>query len=242
MTGAVLSLHRYPVKSMRGERVEQLEVDDRGAAGDRSYSVLDFHKGSWRRFTARQAPRLLAWQATYGPVYPDLTDPPLPLLRAPDGSEHSWGDPELADVLEADLGRPVRLHRDAAGQQDLERSILVTLERTRAGLQSELGAVELDLQRFRPNLHIALDGACAFAETGWEGMRLRVGEALLELLHPCVRCVIPTRDPNGGPERRPELLRHLARAHDTSFGINARAAHPSRAWVRVGDPVELLTS
>lgn len=238
MKGALLSLHRYPVKSMRGEPVVELEFDGRGAAGDRSYSLLDLHKGSWRRLTARQAPQMLAWQASYPEAAPDIADPPPPLLRAPDGSEYGWGDPALPAQLESHLGRPVRLHRDPAGQQDLGRSLLVTLESTRAGLELELGG-ELELLRFRPNLHVELAGAPAFAETRWEDLRLRVGEAELDLLHPCVRCVIPTRDPAGSTGRWPELLRHLARSHETLFGINARAG--VAAGVRVGDPVELLS-
>ena len=91
----------------------------------------------------------------------------------------------------------------------------------------------IDLRRFRTNLHVRLD-ADAFAEERWEGRRVRVGEAELELLHPCERCAIPTRDPDTA-EKWPELLRRLAREHDTLFGINARAVRP--ATVRVGDPV-----
>ncbi len=34
------------------------------------------------------------------------------------------------------------------------------------------------------------------ADHAWEGARMRVGDLELELLHPCVRCAIPTRDPD----------------------------------------------
>jgi uncharacterized protein YcbX len=61
----------------------------------------------------------------------------------------------------------------------------------------------------------------------------------LALLHPCERCVIPTRDPVS-TQKWPELLRHLFRTHAGLFGINARATGPGR--VAVGDPVELLTT
>jgi uncharacterized protein YcbX len=77
--------------------------------------------------------------------------------------------------------------------------------------------------------------APAFAEERWQGGRLQVGEVTLHLLHPCARCVIPTRDPDGDGSRWPALLRHLHRARAGLFGINARVLHPGR--VAVGDSV-----
>ncbi len=237
MTGRVLSLHRWPVKSMGGEPVEALRVDARGAGGDRTHAVHDVHRGASRVLTARQAPRLLAWHATYG-VEVDPADPPEPAVRAPDGSTYAWSDPALASALEADLdwqGRGLRLHRDVAGQQDLADSLLVTFEATRADAERRL-ARPLDLRRFRPNLHVDLPDASAWAEHGWEGRRLLVGDTELELLHPCERCVIPTRDPDT-QDRWAGLLRWLHAEHGTCFGINARATAP--ATIQVGDAVEL---
>jgi uncharacterized protein YcbX len=96
--------------------------------------------------------------------------------------------------------------------------------------------VPVDLRRFRPNVHLESD-APAWAEHGWEGRRLRLGGGVvLELLHPCVRCAIPNRDPDT-QERWPALLRHLARRHDTHFGINARVVVAGR--IAVGQRAEL---
>lgn len=239
MTGRVVSLHRWPVKSMGGEEVDALRIDARGAGGDRTHAVLDEHRGAPRRLTARQAPRLLAWHARYD-VPGDALDPavpPEPVLRAPGGTEFAWSDPALPAALEDDLGwagRGLRLHRDAAGQQDLGDSLLVTFEATRADAERALGA-PLDLRRFRTNIHVELD-ATAWAELGWEGRTLRVGEAELELLHPCERCVIPTRDPDTGA-RWAELLRWLHAEHGQCFGINARPIAP--AAILATDAVEL---
>jgi MOSC domain-containing protein len=234
-SGSVLSLHRWPVKSLGGEPVAALRIDSRGAGGDRAQALFDVFARERRRLTVRQLPRLLSWSAGY-PQAPGIElepdAPPLPVLTAPDGRRYAWDDPDLARALSDDLGREVTLERDLALMQDLPDSLLVTVEASRAGLETELGR-PIDLRRFRPNLHVRLD-APAFAEEGWEGRRVRVGEAELELLYPCERCVIPTRHPDTR-EKWPELLRHLARAHDTLFGINARALRP--ATVRVGDAV-----
>jgi uncharacterized protein YcbX len=235
--GTVLSLHRWPVKSLGGEEVDALRIDRRGAGGDRAQALLGIFGGRRQRLTVRQVPRMLGWQASY-PQAPgaelDPDAPPLPVLMAPDGRGFAWDDPALPGALRDDLGRPVDLCRDLALMPDLQDSLLVTVEASRAALEGELGH-PIDLRRFRPNLHLRLD-APAFAEEGWTGRRLRVGEAELELLHPCERCVIPTRDPDTHV-KWPELLRHLAREHATLFGINARALRP--ATVHVGDAVEL---
>ena len=218
--GRVLELWRWPVKSMGGEPVRSVRVDDRGAGGDRTHAVLHEHKGEWKPLTAREAPRLLAWHAAY-PFAPDAglrpEAPPYAHVTAPDGSTFAWDDPRLLCALEDDLGRPVKLRRDPAGIQDLERSLLMTVEATRAALEVEL-ATPLDLRRFRPNVHVELD-ADAWAEHGWEGGTLRFsGGVTLRLLHPCVRCAIPTRDPRhpgevaraAAPPRRPprDAVRH----------------------------------
>jgi uncharacterized protein YcbX len=238
VAGTVLSLHRWPVKSLAGEEVDALRVDRRGAGGDRAQALLAIFGGRRQGLTVRQAPRMLGWRAGY-PQAPgaelDPDAPPLPLVTAPDGREFAWDDPALPGALRDDLGRPVDLCRDLALMPDLQDSLLVTVEASRVALETELGQ-DVDLRRFRPNLHLRLD-APAFAEQDWEGRRLRVGGAELELLHPCERCVIPTRSP-ATYEKWPELLRHLAREHRTLFGINARALAP--ATVRVGDPVALL--
>ena len=226
--GTVTQLHRWPVKSMGGEPVDALAVDGRGAAGDRAHAVFDVHKGAPRRLTARQAPRLLAWKARYD------GNPSEPSLAAPDGAEWAWSEPGLPAALSADLGRQVTLHSDPALQQDLPDSLLVTVQSTLEAVSSELGA-ELDLRRFRTNIHVELDAA-AFAEEGWEGRTLRVGAAELELLHPCERCAIPTRDPDTQEKWAP-LLRHLFDRHTGRFGINARAR--GEAKIAIGEEVAL---
>ncbi len=192
------------------------------------------HRGAPRRLTARQAPRLLAWQASYAGADPDPADPPPAQLTAPDGERYAWADPALPAALAQDLGREVQLRRDASGQQDLGDSLLITTEATLRAVEAELGA-PLDLRRFRTNVHVALD-APAFAEEGWERRTLSIGETTLDLLHPCERCVIPTRDPDT-QERWADLLRHLTREHSMRFGINARPR--AAATLRVGDAVNI---
>lgn len=233
MTGRVVSLHRWPVKSFGGEQVASLAVDGRGAAGDRAHALFDEFRSAPRLLTIRQVPRMVLWGAAYGDAEVPLDDPPSPTVTAPDGAKFSWADPGLPAVLSEDLGRPVTLRRDPALMQDLPDSLLVTCGASHRALEEALGP--LDPRRWRTNVHLEADAA-AFAEGGWEGAVLEVGEARLQLLHPCERCVIPTRDPDTA-EKRPEILRHLNTDRETLFGINARPLGP--ATLRVGDAVRL---
>jgi uncharacterized protein YcbX len=218
---------------MGGERVDALDVDSRGAAGDRAHALYDTFKGHPRRLTVRQVPRMLLWHASYGGGPVTLEDPPLPRLTAPDGAAWAWDDPGLPAALAADLERPVTLRRRTRLMQDLGDSVLVTVEATHRAVESELGP--LDRLRWRTNLHVELDSP-PFSEEGWEGAELVVGEARFSLLHACERCVIPTRDPRDAG-RFPELLRWLARERGCLFGINARATGPGR--IAEGDPVTI---
>jgi uncharacterized protein YcbX len=92
-------------------------------------------------------------------------------------------------------------------------------------VEQELGRA-LDPRRWRTNILVELD-ADAFAEEAWEGRSLTIGAASFTLLHPCVRCVIPTRDPET-QEKAADLLRHLTRQHGGLFGMNARPLGPAR--------------
>jgi uncharacterized protein YcbX len=235
ISGRVTELHRWPVKSFAGEPVSSFLLDERGVAGDRTHALFDTFKDAPRRLTVRQVARMLAWRADYEgdeTITPDA--PPMARVTAPDGTVFTWDDVALPAALSDDLGRDVALRRDVSGQQDLARSVLLTTAATLATVSAELG-MALDLRRFRTNIHLELD-APAFSEEQWEGEQIQIGETTFDLLHPCVRCVIPTRDPDT-TEKTPVILRHLAREHGTLFGINARARGTGR--IAAGDPARL---
>jgi MOSC domain-containing protein len=240
--GAVAAVSRWPVKSMGGEPLPAARLGEHGLAGDRARFVVDLD--SQRVLTASQAPGLLRWSATY-PPHVDLqpaAPSPEPTLTGADGRRWAWSEPGLAEALGADLGRRVELRHSLNGEQDIADTILVTVEASLAALDQVLDDPSepdghLDLNRFRPNLHVDLD-APPHAELAWTGRRLAVGdEVLLEVVELCERCAIPTRAPGTG-ERWPELLRHIEAKHDGYFGFRAKVCRAGVA--EVGAPVRLL--
>ena len=228
-SGTVVSLHRWPVKSFRGEDHDTLDIDLRGVPGDRAHAVW---LRAGKRATARVVPGLLRWAARYeGAVNGDI---PRPTVTSPDGATYAWDDPHLPAALTHDLNREVDVVHDPAGMQDLPNSLLVTFEATRRELERELQE-PVDLRRFRTNVHVDADAA-PWAEAGWEGRTLTIGDAELELLHPCLRCSIVARDPETNA-KSPAVLKRLVREHGAIFGINARPRNA--ATIRLGDPVSL---
>ena len=211
---------------MGGESLEALDLDADGVVGDRAYAL--WQRGD-RRITARATPRLLAWHARY-------VNGGAPVLTAPDGAEWPWGADGLVEALDADLDRRIALSRDPQGHLDVEGTVLVTLEQSRARLVEELGA-PVDIRRFRTNLHLDLADAEPFAELGWEGRTLRVGDVELVVDHVCDRCAITTRDPDAPGQAWGALLRQINQRHDTFFGARAKVVRPGR--VALGDAVEL---
>ena len=63
--GSVVSLWRYPVKSMMGEELNATEVTERGLLGDRAYALVDGSDGKVATAkNPRKWPRLFDFRAT----------------------------------------------------------------------------------------------------------------------------------------------------------------------------------
>jgi uncharacterized protein YcbX len=220
VSGSVRALARWPVKSLGGEFLQAVDLDVGGLAGERRRTIVDL--GTGKTLSAAETPRLLRWTATEG------------LLRGPYGRTWESHDAATCRALSADLGRPVTIREHVAGQQYYPATVLITVEASLRALERELDR-PIDLRRFRPNLHLDFD-AEPFAEVAWSGRRLCIGAVEFELLHPCDRCVIASRDPDDG-DKWPELLGHLRRRHGLLFGIFAAPRGPAR--VATGDPVHV---
>ncbi|WP_067182993.1 MOSC domain-containing protein [Microtetraspora niveoalba] len=238
--GTVDGLFRWPVKSLRGESLTTALLDHRGLAGDRAYALIDerpAHAG--KRLTVRQSPPMLAWEAAYPATCDGSPEPPgPPILYSPGGVPWAWDDPGLPAELTESYGVPLSL-RAQDGQQDRGPTVLVTFEASLRGLEEELDA-KVELNRFRPNVHLATDMPAFAEETFTEGTVITVGDAVLEVTGahagPCIRCAVPSWDPYGR-ERWPELQKHLIGAHENKFGVIMRVTRPGTA--RLGDPAEV---
>src|SRR5256885_11782464 len=104
--GAVVSLWRYPVKSMMGEELNATEVTERGLLGDRAYALVDSADG--KASTAknpRKWPRLFDFRATcIEPARPGANVPPV-RIELPAGTTYHTDRCDLDQVLSKTLTR-----------------------------------------------------------------------------------------------------------------------------------------
>lgn len=211
----VAELWRYPVKSLAGERLDAVEVGEDGFPGDRVTRVEDA-RGD--QITARTKPALLALRASVN------GDPRAPLV---DG--RPWDSRAVAAAVAAAAGDDARLVPAPDGGRVFDESPLLV------ATDGAIAALGYDARRFRPN--VVLGGVEGMAERGWDGRRLRIGAAEIDLGHLCERCVLTTFDPDT-QEQDPDVLRRVNAELDGLFARNCWVAAPGR--IAVGDPVELV--
>lgn len=230
--GRVTELHRYPVKSLLGERLDLAEVDGRGLRGDRLFAVVDpdGRLGSGktsRRF--RRMDGLLALRAHYDGDVPVLTMPDGSLLRGDDDAVHA--------ALSAHVGRSVRLAAEGEVPHFDDGPVHLVTTASLDALGTARGA-PVDVRRMRPNLLVDTGDLTGFVEDGWIGRTLAVGGQLrLRAVMAMPRCVMTTMASADLP-RDAGLLGAVTEHHDGDLGVLLEVVRPGT--VRVGDPVEVL--
>jgi len=229
VVGRVVALWRYPVKSMAGEGIEDVDVSWHGFAGDRRWAFIregQAHNGfPW--LTIRERPELAHYRPrSADPARPDAS---ATSVRTPAGRELDVAAPALA----AELGHGARVIKQHRGIFDTMPLSLVTTQ-TLAGLGRLVGT-DLAPARFRPNLLVDAEGG-DFPEDAWVGRVLRIGGLRMRVDQRDRRCVVVTVDPVT-LRRDPALLRAIARQRDARLGVYGSTVAPGR--VAVGDKVEL---
>jgi uncharacterized protein YcbX len=110
-TGKVVSIWRYPVKSMLGEELNTSYVTERGLIGDRAYALIDKETGKVASAkNPRKWERLFDFRCMF--VDPPQAPENIPPVRItlPDGTQIFSGQNEDIDyTLSKALGRDVRL-------------------------------------------------------------------------------------------------------------------------------------
>ncbi len=114
VVGSIASLWRFPVKSMRGERLEQAELTEQGLLGDRAYALIDADTGKVvSAKSVRLFPELLGCKATF--VEAPRSGRELPPVRIvlPDGASVTSDSSDVDSVLSGCFKREVTLARVA---------------------------------------------------------------------------------------------------------------------------------
>ncbi|PWB33212.1 MOSC domain-containing protein [Pseudomonas sp. SDI] len=262
------ALYRYPVKSARGEALEQSTSGALGLTGDRRWMLVERDNG--RFLTQRAYPQMSQLSALYAADGGLLLSAPgfAQLHVAVPDAEHElrgvtiWRDtfrvPDAGDAAAAWLshfiGKDVRLvHVPESRTRFLPSGYGATEDRVafadgfpllligQASLDDLVQKVgrPLEMLRFRPNL--VVEGSAPFAEDGWK--RIRIGDLAFRVLKPCTRCILTTIDPQTGErseDREPltTLKTYRQKEGEVMFGQNLVA--DGEGVLEVGMPVTVL--
>jgi uncharacterized protein YcbX len=265
--GGVLSLWRYPVKSMMGEELNASELTDRGLLGDRSLALVDTET---RKVVSAKNPKKWAKMFDFRAAFtaPPEVGNPLPPVRVtlPDGVTVTSDDTRFADLMSTALGRPVTLATAELSEPSLEEywpdmaelphQEIVTEEAMPARTFFDLATIHVlttatinqlrelypegrfEVRRFRPNIVVRADDVDAeFVESKWVGQELRVGDEVVLEITDHCPRCVMTTLPQGDLPKDSGILRTAARHNDIHVGVYAEVRRAGT--VRRGDAVTL---
>ena len=260
----ISQLFHFPVKSLKGVRLKQMELDTFGPKWDRRFMLVD---KNGRFLTQRECPQM-------GQIAAKVEGHRLWLQHA--GIEQSldldalrrfefhqpvtvWKDKVNARIIQHDINQWISgiLQRDLQlcfmdedthrqvdpdyAEQGVRASfadgfpILIVSEASIRFLSDKLGR-ELDIERFRPN--IVLTGCDAFAEDQWK--KIRINGIEFDLVKPCARCAIPTLDLDTS-EQQADVMQVMLKYRKQGKGVmvGQNAIHRGTGLLKVGQMVEV---
>ncbi len=263
--GSVISLWRYPVKSMMGEEMNAADVTERGLLGDRAFALLDPSSG---KVVSAKNPRkwgtMFDFRASYVEVPKVGTALPSVRIALPDGTVVHSSDEDVEPVLSEVLARPVELVSTAPNEPSLEEywpdiaglayrekvtdepmppntffdfSVLhILTTSTLNRLRALYPQGRFEARRFRPNIVIETPSdGEGFVENDWVGQTLSLGEEVQ--LNVTAPCprCVMTTLPQGDLPQDPGVLRTAAKHNDVNVGVYATVLREGR--IRRGDAV-----
>jgi uncharacterized protein YcbX len=261
--GRVTALSIAPVKGLRVVNVERLALEPGGARGDRRFYLVE--ERGWM-VNGKHSGALNEVSAKVDVGDPDAGAVERLTLRFPEGTVVS-GPVELGEELQTRFhsrprmarlvrgpfsaalsehaGEQLRIVQASNGGSAVDRGVQGGVSLISRGSLTALAAVaeqeSVDARRFR--MTIEIDGVEPFAEDGWLGRELRVGESTIRPRGNVGRCIVTSRHPESGAVDLPtlDLLRSFRSGLDTTeplpFGVCGEVVRPGA--VRVGDRVEL---
>ncbi len=246
-----------PVKGFGLREVGEVALTPHGVPGDRSLFLAD---DGDKLFSATRSGVFLPYWAdldvdtgvlTIGRgddvLLRDVLEPGEPVRAHFFGSRYPTGrvvrGPWAAWLSEV-AGRPLRLVLvDVPGAGYDVHPVTLVSEASVAALGREADGTPLDPRRFR--MTMTVDGVAPFAEDGWRGRTLQVGDVMLRAGGPVKRCAAIQKQPDGEPSavNALRLINDVRGVQDSELGkglvlgVYGEVVRPGA--LRVGDRVEV---
>jgi uncharacterized protein YcbX len=265
--GTVVSLWRYPVKSMMGEELNASEVTERGMLCDRAYAIIDSSDGKAASAkNPRKWPRLFDFRATYIEAPRAAAKAPPVRIALPDGTTVTSSESDLDRILSNALDRYVTLsttrnrpveveeywpdmegldHRDTVTdftvpeETFFDAAVIHLLTTSTIDRLRELYPEgRFEVRRFRPNIVVQLvSGEKKFAEDAWIKRTIAIGDEVRLSVIKACQRCVMTTLPQGDLPRDAGILRTAAQYNHANVGIYASVARGGT--IRRGDSVRL---
>jgi len=265
--GKVVSLWRYPVKSMIGEELNSSYITERGLIGDRTYALIDNQTGKvisaknpakWRK--------LFDFRAAFIDSPQTADNIPNVRITLPDGSQIFSHQEEIDHSLSKILGREVSLMKatlDKPGYEEYWPDVegiahreLVTDEIMPSKTFFDIAVIHIltnstinrfrelypeghfEVRRFRPNIVIESSSMEKdFIENSWVGKKLTVGEEIVLRVIAPCTRCVMITLPQGDLPNDLGILRTVAKYNQVHAGVYASVEQGG--IVRRGDLVQL---
>jgi uncharacterized protein len=210
----VSEIWRYPVKSLKGERLNETEITKFGIPGDRQIAVIRTING--RFLTSRSRPKLLALQGS-------INANGVPTING-----HPWDSAEALQLVREAAGEPVTLQKIPAPQAFDVLPLLVATDGAARYLN-------IDHRRLRPNILLA--DVPELEERNWPGRTIAIGDVRIYAEKLRDRCVMTTFDPDTQAQD-PSVLLRIVRELDGSTALDSSVVTPGK--IHVGDQAQII--
>jgi uncharacterized protein YcbX len=265
--GSVVSLWRYPVKSMMGEELNAAVVTQRGIVGDRAYALIDSDTG---KVASAKNPRKWAKLFNFRAAFietpnQDAIIPPVRIML-PDGNIVTTDQPDISQILSGILERTVTIRSTPPKTPSLEEywpdidglanREVTTDESMPAGTFFDYAVVHLlttasidklrelysqgrfEVRRFRPNIVVeSPTGEKGFPENSWIGHTLSIGTEVRLEIIGGCPRCVMTTLPQGDLPKDPGILKTAAQYNKVNVGVYAAVLRGG--MIQREDPVRL---
>jgi uncharacterized protein YcbX len=210
----VSEIWRYPVKSLKGERLEETEITKLGIPGDRQIAVIRAING--RFLTSRSKPKLLGLQGS-------INADGVPTING-----HLWDSTEALQLVREATGELVTLRQILAPQAFDVLPLLVATDGAARYLN-------IDHRRLRPNILLA--DVPDLEERNWPGRVIAIGDVRIHAEKLRDRCVMTTFDPDTQVQD-PSVLHRIIYELDGSTALDSSVIN--KGMIRVGDAAHIV--
>jgi hypothetical protein len=210
----ISEIWRYPIKSLKGERLNETEITELGIPGDRQIAVIRTING--RFLTSRSKPKLLSLQGS------------IDANGVPTINGYPWNSAEALELVREAAGEPVTLEQVPAPQAFDVLPLLVATDGAARYLN-------IDHRRLRPNILLA--DVPELEERNWPGKIIAIGEVRIHAEKLRDRCVMTTFDPDTQVQD-PSVLLRIVRELDGATALDSSVLVEGK--IRVADAVHII--